>query len=238
MLVGASGCGKSTLLRIVAGLERADEGEVSHGGEPITAPSARRGFVFQEHRLLPWLSVADNIAFGLRHLAPAAKELAIGTQLARVRLSEFAHAYPHQLSGGMAQRAALARALAPLPDILLLDEPFAALDTFTRAHLQAELRDLQRSQGCAVLLVTHDIEEAIFLADRVHVLAQYPGAICRSIDVQLPHPRDRTSEEFTRLRRLVLEEFAAHASPGALTQPRLESLHPTFIPDLTPREIA
>jgi len=167
VIVGVSGCGKSTLLRIVAGLEPGFEGRVAVSGAAVEGPGPDRGMVFQEHRLLPWLTVAENVAFGLESVARAERRKVVGEQLALVGLSAFENAYPHQLSGGMAQRAALARALAPRPSVLLLDEPFAALDAFTKVRLQEQLVRTWEALHPTLIIVTHDIEEAIFLADRV-----------------------------------------------------------------------
>ncbi|RYZ10126.1 MAG: ABC transporter ATP-binding protein [Myxococcales bacterium] len=206
-LVGRSGCGKSTLLRLVAGLERPSEGEVSVNGSPVLGPSAECAMVFQEHRLFPWLTVADNVAFALPGRAAAEKHALITEQLALMGLAEFARAYPHQLSGGMAQRVALARALTRRPSVLLLDEPFAALDAFTKARLQEELSRVRELARATTLLVTHDIEEAVYLADRIVVLSERPGRIREQLTVDLARPRDRTSSAFSRLRRRVLREF-------------------------------
>ena len=211
-IVGASGCGKSTLLRIIAGLERDYEGEVRVAGRVVAGPGIDRGMVFQEHRLLPWLDVAQNVEFGLLALAPAVRRASVAEHLALVGLSGFEHAYPHQLSGGMAQRAALARALAPRPGVLLLDEPFAALDALTKIQMQEELLRIRDAEKPTLVLVTHDIEEALFLADRVILLSERPGRIRAAVTPDLPHPRDRTSEAFSALRRGVLELFSARSA--------------------------
>lgn len=206
-LVGQSGCGKSTLLRLVAGLETPSEGEVSLGGHPVLGPHPTCAMVFQEHRLFPWLTVAQNIGFALRGLEPATQRAAIEEQLTLMGLGGFANAYPHQLSGGMAQRVALARALARHPSVLLLDEPFAALDAFTKTRLQEELWLAREQVRSTTLLVTHDIEEAVFLADRIVVLSERPGRIRAELHVDLPRPRDRTSSAFALWRRRVLREL-------------------------------
>lgn len=209
-IVGASGCGKSTLLRLIAGLEKPDQGSIVVGGKTIDRPGLDRGIVFQDHRLLPWLTTEENVAAALiaRGVAKA-ERLAIARQfLALVGLGGFEQAYPAQLSGGMAQRAAIGRALANDPDVLLLDEPLGALDAFTRLKLQNEILRLSRASAKTVVLVTHDIEEAVFLADRIVVMDARPGRIRRTIAVPLQHPRDRNSAEFAALRRTVMDEFA------------------------------
>jgi len=206
-LVGPSGCGKSTLLRLMAGLEFPSEGSVWVGAHRVTGPDPECGMVFQEHRLLPWLNVEGNIAFGLRSFGAQDRERIVAEQIAQTGLAGFERAYPHQLSGGMAQRAALARALAPKPPVLLLDEPFGALDAFTKVRMQEELLRARQLSQPTTLLVTHDIEEAVFLADRVLVLAERPGRIQRAFVVDLARPRDRTSTAFSRFRRTVLREF-------------------------------
>jgi ABC-type nitrate/sulfonate/bicarbonate transport system ATPase subunit len=208
-IVGASGCGKSTLLRLLAGLDTEYQGELLLDGAPIVGPSLDRGIVFQDHRLFPWLTVEDNIAmaFEARKIAKEEKQRLVREQIALVGLVGFEKAYPYQLSGGMAQRTAIARALVNQPEILLLDEPLAALDAFTRLHIQKELQRIWSQKGITMILVTHDIEEAVFLGDRVVVLQPRPGRIRRVVDIDLPHPRDRESAGFVRLRRDILREF-------------------------------
>jgi len=206
-LVGQSGCGKSTLLRLVAGLEAATEGEVTLASQPIHGPDPRCAMVFQEHRLFPWLTVAQNVAFALRGLDLDEQRALIEEQITLMGLSGFERAYPHQLSGGMAQRVALARALARRPTVLLLDEPFAALDAFTKTRLQEELGRVRELTSPTTLLVTHDIEEAVFLADRIVVLSERPGRIRAEFAVDLSRPRDRTSSAFALWRRRVLRQF-------------------------------
>jgi sulfonate transport system ATP-binding protein len=216
-LVGPSGCGKSTLLRLMAGLDFPTEGTVWVGAHQVTGPDRECGMVFQEHRLLPWLSVVENIAFGLQLRSCEEREQLVAEQVSQIGLTGFERCYPHQLSGGMAQRAALARALAPRPSVLLLDEPFGALDAFTKMRMQDELLRARELSQPTTLLVTHDIEEAVFLADRVLVLSERPGRLQRSFVVDLARPRDRTSSAFSRLRRSVLGEFAeAKARPAEL----------------------
>jgi sulfonate transport system ATP-binding protein len=211
-VVGASGCGKSTLLRIVAGLERADGGEAALSGKPIRGPGLDRGIVFQEHRLFPWLTVEENVAFGLDALPPSERRRTVAEHVARVGLGGFERAYPHELSGGMAQRAAIARALANRPRVLLLDEPFGALDAFTRMQLQEELLRIWQAERCTVVLVTHDIEEAVYLGDRVVIMCPRPGCVRAVADVALARPRDRVSPDFAQLRAAIYRElFPARA---------------------------
>lgn len=205
-LVGPSGCGKSTLLRGIAGLDTGYVGEIHVGERRVTKPSVQCGVVFQEHRLLPWLSVRENILFGYDG-PPGQKADRAEEMLALMHLEAFADAYPHQLSGGMAQRAAIARALAPRPEVLLFDEPFGALDAFTRVEMQEALREVWRTQNTTAVLVTHDIEEAIVLADRVVVMAPRPGRVKHIESIELAHPRHRTSGEFADYRARLLAQF-------------------------------
>lgn len=212
-IVGQSGCGKSTVLRLLAGLESPSEGRVWLDGVNVRGPSPQCAMVFQEHRLFPWLTVFDNVAFALRGLPEVKRGDVVREQLATMGLSGFEDAYPHQLSGGMAQRVAIARALSRRPSVLLLDEPFAALDAFTKMRLQEELRRLRERAQPTTLLVTHDIEEAVFLADRIVVLSERPGRIQEQLAIDLAQPRDRTSAAFAGWRRRVLCEF--HGAPEA-----------------------
>jgi sulfonate transport system ATP-binding protein len=207
VVVGSSGCGKSTLLRIVAGLEAGDEGVVSVSGRPIRGTSRDRGVVFQEPRLFPWLTVQENVAFGLAQLPLAERHRSVEEHLALVGLTGFENAYPHQLSGGMAQRVAIARALAVRPQLLLLDEPFGALDFFTRLQLQEEILRIWQAEQTTMILVTHDIDEAVFLADRVVILSDRPATVRRIVRIDLQRPRDRTSAEFLELRSTIYREF-------------------------------
>jgi ABC-type nitrate/sulfonate/bicarbonate transport system ATPase subunit len=212
-IVGLSGCGKSTLLRLLIGLDRDYRGEIRVGGDPVKGPSLERGIVFQEHRLFPWLSVRDNVGLGLVNstLSAAEKAKAVREHIALVGLEGFESAYPHQLSGGMAQRAAIARALVNRPTILLLDEPFGALDALTRSNLQQELRRIWQAEKISMVLVTHDVEEAVYLGDRVVVLEPHPGRIERIVSVDVPHPRDRAD---ARLKELTDEVRAAIVERG------------------------
>ncbi len=214
-VIGPSGCGKSTLLRLIAGLDSPDSGELWVGTERISAPSAERGLVFQDPNLFPWLTVRGNIEAGLvarRLLHDKRKEVDEFMRL--VGLATFAKAYPHHLSGGMAQRVALARALINHPKVLLLDEPLGALDAFTRMRMQDEVLRLWKARGTTMLLVTHDIDEAIYMCDRIVILTQRPGRIERTIEIDLDRPRQRNDAEFLRLRSEILEllHFAGHAT--------------------------
>ncbi|MBJ6724372.1 ABC transporter ATP-binding protein [Geomesophilobacter sediminis] len=207
-IVGASGCGKSTLLRIVAGLETATAGEVRLGERPIRNPGLERGMVFQEARLLPWMTVWDNIAFGCRAETPNAERRELVEQhLELVGLKGFEKAYPHQLSGGMQQRVSIARALMNRPEVLLLDEPFGALDAMTRITMQQEVLRIWETERTTMILVTHDIDEAIYLGDRVVVMSSRPGTIRRVVPVPLPRPRDRSAYEFVQIRKEIYAEF-------------------------------
>ncbi|ATM06999.1 MULTISPECIES: ABC transporter ATP-binding protein [Raoultella] len=199
VLVGSSGCGKSTLLRMLIGLEPVTQGEIRVNGEPVRGVGKERGIVFQEPRLFPWLTVIDNVMLGLadEKLSRGVKRQRALAMLERVQLQEFAHALPSRLSGGMAQRVAIARGLIARPQILMLDEPFGALDALTRHTLQQELLHIHRRTGTTTLLVTHDVEEAVALADRVVVLSPRPGRIREVVTLALPHPRQRDDESFS-----------------------------------------
>ena len=213
-LVGPSGCGKSTLLRLIAGLDLPDSGELLIGSEPITAPSAERGLVFQDPNLFPWLTVRRNIQAGLvARGVLAEKRHEVDEFMRLVGLEGFANSYPHHLSGGMAQRVALARALINHPRVLLLDEPLGALDAFTRMRMQDEVLRLWQTRRTTMLLVTHDIDEAIYMSDRIVIMTQRPGRIERTIPIALDRPRDRSDPEFLRLRGEILEllHFAGNA---------------------------
>ena len=215
-ILGPSGCGKSTLLRIVAGLDSPTAGRVLLDGTPVASPGADRGMVFQSYTLFPWLTVRENVCFGLREkgLPPAQQDGIADRWLDRVGLKGFEHHHPKQLSGGMQQRTAIARALANDPKILLLDEPFGALDNQTRALMQELLLSLWESDRKTVLFVTHDIEEAIFMASRVIVMSARPGRIKADVAVTLPHPRHytiKTTPEFSELKARLTEEIRVEA---------------------------
>ena len=215
-ILGPSGCGKSTLLRLVAGLDRPTTGQIVLDGMPVRKPGPDRGMVFQSYTLFPWLTVADNIGFGLREKGVARERRGevVGEWLGRIGLTGFEHHYPKQLSGGMQQRTAIARALANDPAILLLDEPFGALDNQTRALMQELLLGIWERERKTVLFVTHDIEEAIFLASRVVVMTARPGRIKADVAIDLPHPRHytiKTSPEFSALKARLTEEIRVEA---------------------------
>ena len=212
VIVGASGSGKTTLLRILAGLERADAGAVAIDGTEIEGVGEQRAVIFQEPRLLPWLTVLGNVAFGLevRGVARAEAEKRARFYIALVGLAEFSDAYPWQLSGGMAQRVGIARALTVQPEILLLDEPLGALDAMTKISMQEELARIWSEENVTMVVVTHDLEEAIYLADRVLILPKEKGGAARLIDIDLPRPRDRSEGRFVRYREELLREFGLH----------------------------
>ncbi|WP_198361811.1 ABC transporter ATP-binding protein [Herbaspirillum sp. meg3] len=212
-LLGPSGCGKSTLLRLVAGLEPATTGQVLQNAEKITRPDPSRIVVFQDPTLYPWRKVWDNVALGLqaRGLLKEQRQR-VDDALALVGLSEFADAFPHQLSGGMAQRVALARALVNDPQLLVLDEPLGKLDSLTRLQMQSELVSLWQRNGFSALLVTHDVEEALFLANRVIVFSDRPARIRAEIKVDLPYPRHRGDPRLAELRHEALRHLGLDAS--------------------------
>jgi sulfonate transport system ATP-binding protein len=203
-VIGGSGCGKTTLLRLVAGLDQASGGRIEADGERIAAPHPAIGIVFQEPRLFPWLRVEDNAGFGIAHLEAAERKARVEAALARVGLGEYAKRWPRELSGGQQQRVAIARALIARPKVLLLDEPFSALDAFTRASLHGHLLALWETSKPAILIVTHDVDEAVALGSRVVVMSPKPGQIFEIIEVSLARPRDRRSEAFDALKRRVL----------------------------------
>jgi sulfonate transport system ATP-binding protein len=203
-IVGGSGCGKSTLLRAVSGLDRPTAGTVTLDGDAITAPHEKIGIVFQEPRLLPWLSVAHNVGFGLEDRPKPERNARVKAQLDRVGLTDKAMVWPRELSGGQAQRVAIARAFVTRPAVLLLDEPFSALDAFTRVDLQDHLLDVWADSKPTLVIVTHDVDEAIVLADRVIVMRSRPGRLYEEIVTDLARPRDRQSAAFDFAKRRVL----------------------------------
>ena len=216
-VIGPSGCGKSTLIRILAGLEKHSSGEVMLDGKPVDGPGQDRGMVFQGYSLFPWLTVKKNVMFGpeVNGRGHDTAEQDALTWLDLVGLSRFANAYPHQLSGGMRQRVAIARALVNQPRILLMDEPFGALDAQTRCRMQSHLLDIWRNIDVTILFITHDLDEAIYLADRILVLKAHPGEVQELIEV--PVPRPRSSAQFTSA-----EFIATKARLDALIHPPLE----------------
>ena len=205
-ILGSSGCGKSTLLRILAGLDTDYEGEVLLDGKPITRPSLEKGFVFQDHRLFPWFSVSQNIGYGIPDKRPD-KDRLVSELTALVGLQGFEKALPRQLSGGMAQRVAIARALVNHPKVLLLDEPFGALDALTKITMQEEILKIWEKEKITVILVTHDIEEAVYLGDRVVILSNRPGTIREVQQVQIGRPRNRVSNNFVYEKRKAYYKF-------------------------------
>ncbi len=213
-IVGGSGCGKSTLLRAIAGLDPPTRGRVLLDGEQVIKPHEKIGVVFQELRLLPWLKVADNVGFGLEDRPRVERRERVARALTRVGLSDKAEVWPRELSGGQAQRVALARALVPRPEVLLLDEPFSALDAFTRIDLQDHLLDLWADARPTLILVTHDVDEAIVLADRILVMRSQPGHISDEISADLPRPRDRQSAAFDAVKRRVLAALDRSLAPA------------------------
>lgn len=206
-ILGSSGCGKTTLLRLIAGLDTAESGTIILDGEEMSGANPKVGMVFQEYSLFPWRTVIDNIAFGLEmHGMQKEERYRVAEKyLGLVNLDQFRNSYPSELSGGMRQRVAVARALALDPVLLLMDEPFGALDAQTRNMLQSELLEIWQKTRKTVVFITHSVDEAVFLSDRIVVLTPRPGRICRIFPVDLPRPRNRTSPEFARVRREVLD---------------------------------
>jgi sulfonate transport system ATP-binding protein len=216
-VLGGSGCGKSTLLRLIGGLDQATSGTIALDGTPVTAPRDEIGMVFQEPCLMPWLRIKENVAFGIRHLPRTERDQRSRETLDRVGLAGHEQHWPRELSGGQAQRVALARALVARPRVLLLDEPFSALDPLLRADLQDHLLDLWADDRPMMILVTHDIEEALVLADRIVVMRSDPGRIQVSVTPAMPRPRDRNSSSFQQWKSELLRHMgpADHALPGA-----------------------
>jgi NitT/TauT family transport system ATP-binding protein len=215
-LIGASGCGKSTLLRIIAGFEEPTTGDASIGGKSIVGPGSDRGMVFQDYALFPWMTVRENISFGprQRHLPRAEIEKTTDEFVKMVGLERFADRYPSQLSGGMKQRVAIARVLANNANILLMDEPFGALDALTREQLQRELLQIWSRTGVTAIFVTHSVEEAVLLADRVLVMSAGPGRIESDFRIDLVRPREVSSPEFNELRRDIARRLTSHLVPS------------------------
>lgn len=207
-IVGASGCGKSTLVRMIAGLETPTSGEIRIGGKKVEKPSVDIGMIFQESRLFPWLSVEKNIEFGIHdNLTKGKKEELIKKHIDLVGLNSFEKALPKQLSGGMQQRVSIARALINNPSVLLLDEPFGALDALTRINMQNEVLKIWEQEKTTMILITHDIDEAIFLSDRIFIMGKNPGEIKKIIPVEMGRPRGRNSFDFMRIRKEIYKEF-------------------------------
>ena len=205
-IVGPSGCGKSTMLRIVASLEKATEGHVTYKGKEITAPTSDIGMVFQNYSLLQWRTVLDNIALGLefKGLNKNERRNIARKYLNMINMDKFEKAYPYELSGGMQQRVAIARALANNPDVLLMDEPFGALDAYTRILLQRELLNIWEKNKKTILFVTHSVDEAVYLADRIIVMGKNPGTIREIIDIKMDRPRDRGNLEYAQINSKIL----------------------------------
>jgi NitT/TauT family transport system ATP-binding protein len=211
-ILGPSGCGKTTLLRMIAGLEPVSEGSITIDGEIISGPSRKMAMIFQDYSLYPWRTVIENIAFGLeiQDVDREKREKIAESYLDLIGLREFGKNYPYELSGGMRQRVAVARALAIDPSVLLMDEPFGALDAQTRNTLQIEILKIWEKTKKTVLFVTHSVDEAVFLADRIMVLTSRPGRIKDIVNIDLPRPRDRTSPDFAKIRRYVLSLIDEH----------------------------
>lgn len=205
-IIGPSGCGKSTLLKLIAGLDLDFQGQIVIGAKEVHGPSIDRGFIFQEHRLFPWLTVEKNISSNLSLRDPDVRKR-VDNLIDLVNLKGFEKAYPRQLSGGMSQRVAIARALLRNPKILLLDEPFGALDAFTRSHLQEALHDIWETNKTTMVLVTHDIDESVFLSTKVVVMDAKPGRIKAIVPIDLPYPRVRTSKAFQEFRTIILKHL-------------------------------
>lgn len=208
-ILGESGCGKSTLLNIIGGFEKGTQGRVLLEDGLVEKPSKRAVMLFQNYGLLPWRSVLKNVELGLETLNLKQKERnkRASDYLRLVGLENKVHLFPHELSGGMQQRVAIARALAIQPELILMDEPFAALDTFNRYYLQDELLRIQEQEKTTIILVTHDIDEAIYLSDRIFIMEKNPGRIKKQVTIKMSRPRDRSQEEFQRYRKQIFEEF-------------------------------
>ena len=207
-IVGLSGCGKSTFLRLVAGLDKPTSGELTYNGKPIEGPNYNRGFIFQSAKLYDWLNIYDNIAFGLKARGVFKENKhKVQEYIDLMGLAGFEKSYPHQVSGGMAARTSFARTFIQEPELVLLDEPLSALDAFTRMTIQQELLNIHHRTKSTLILVTHDLEEAVFLCDRVVVMTERPGRNVGEVRINLEHPRNRTSEEFIEHRKRILSLF-------------------------------
>jgi sulfonate transport system ATP-binding protein len=218
-IVGFSGCGKSTMLRMIGGLETIEDGQILMHDEAINGPSLSRGMIFQESRLFPWMKVEENVAFGLtdaerKRLGKKEVNKRVKELLKLVELEDFADASISQLSGGMQQRVSIARSLIQKPELLLLDEPFGALDAITRINMQTEILRIWKEEKTTMVLVTHDIDEAVYLADRIVVLSSRPGTIKKIVEVKLPRPRRRTGIDFSEVRRQIYQEFFDESDPS------------------------
>lgn len=205
-LLGESGCGKSTLLNMIGGFVSPDKGEVLIDNQKVSKPQRNCIILFQQHNLLPWKNVLDNVELGLQGDQKKQQKLA-EEALSFVGLGDYLQNYPHELSGGMQQRVAIARAFAMKPEVILMDEPFAALDTFNRYYLQDELVRLQKQEELSILLVTHDIDEAVYLSDRIYIMSANPGEIFEEIHIDLSKPRNRSHQNFHYYRSLLMEQF-------------------------------
>src|SRR5260221_9389053 len=204
VLLGPSGCGKSTLLRMIAGLDKPTSGQILVNGQPVTHPGKDRGMVFQKYTSFPWLTVADNVAYGMKvnGVPEAQRKETVDRLLKSVGLTEFADVYPETLSGGMQQRVAIARTLALRPSVILMDEPFGALDAQTRSDMQQLLLEIWDETACTILFVTHDVEEAVYLADRIFIMSSHPGTIVEDVQVSFDRPRNLELTEKTELHEL------------------------------------
>jgi NitT/TauT family transport system ATP-binding protein len=211
-LLGPSGCGKTTLLNLIAGFMRPTTGGIQLSGKTVLRPGPDRGVVFQDYSLFSWLTVRGNVEFGLRmsHTSPTERDQLVDHYLRMVGLEKFANKYPFELSGGMKQRAAIARSLVTKPRVLLMDEPFAALDAMTRNSLQSEVLEIQRQENKTVVFVTHNISEAIFLADRIVIMSPHPGRIKEVVNVDSPRPRTRTTPSFNELYERLENAIGVH----------------------------
>jgi ABC-type nitrate/sulfonate/bicarbonate transport system ATPase subunit len=209
-IVGLSGCGKTTLLRHIVGLENGYDGDIILDGRRLNGPDLERGIVFQDHRLFPWLTVEKNVALGIVGKSEKEKKEIVADHIDLVGLKGFEKSYPYQLSGGMSQRAAIARALVNQPKILLLDEPLGALDALTRMYMHKELERIWKEEKITMIMVTHDVEEAVYLSDKIVVMSAKPGRLQKVIPVPLARPRDRASLDFAEVKEHVLEEFMLH----------------------------